>query len=106
MNIIASGTIWRTNTPKSVCRRVSSRSRFSNRSRRSRMVSSIRVARSFFGLLLSGLFLLAPVDVALAQSDWRKDWERVLQEAKKEGKIVAGIPARAELRKELEAVFK
>ena len=41
-----------------------------------------------------------------AQSDWKKDWERTLQEAKKEGKIVVGIPARAELRKELELVFK
>jgi hypothetical protein len=36
----------------------------------------------------------------------KKDWERSVQEAKKEGMIVVGIPARAELRKELEAVFK
>ena len=41
-----------------------------------------------------------------AQSDWKKEWERNLQEAKKEALIVVGIPARAELRKELEAVFK
>jgi ABC-type Fe3+ transport system substrate-binding protein len=50
--------------------------------------------------------LWGSVGDALAQTDWRKDWERTLQEAKREGKIVAGIPARAELRKELEAVFK
>ena len=43
---------------------------------------------------------------ATAQSDWKKDWERSVQEAKKEGKIVVGIPARAELRKQLEAIFK
>ena len=43
---------------------------------------------------------------ASAQIDWRKDWERSVQDAKKEGKLVAGIPARAELRKQLEAVFK
>lgn len=41
-----------------------------------------------------------------AQTDWKKDWERTLQEAKKEGKIVVGIPARPELRKQVEAVFK
>jgi ABC-type Fe3+ transport system substrate-binding protein len=45
-------------------------------------------------------------DTVLAQSDWKKDWERVQQEAKKEGLIVVGIPARAELRKELEKIFK
>ena len=39
---------------------------------------------------------------ASAQSDLKKDWERIQIEAKKEGLIVAGIPARAELRKELE----
>ena len=43
---------------------------------------------------------------AQAQFDWKKEWERSLQEAKKERVIVVGIPARAELRKELEAVFK
>jgi len=43
---------------------------------------------------------------ASAQSDWKKDWERIQIEAKKEGLIVAGIPARAELRKELERTFK
>jgi iron(III) transport system substrate-binding protein len=42
----------------------------------------------------------------LGQSDGKKEWERTLQEAKKEGRIVVGIPARAELRKALEAVFK
>jgi ABC-type Fe3+ transport system substrate-binding protein len=41
-----------------------------------------------------------------AQVDWKKDWERSLQEARKEGKLVAGIPARPELRIQLEAVFK
>jgi iron(III) transport system substrate-binding protein len=55
---------------------------------------------------LSGLFFLASVANVLAQTDWKKEWERTLQEAKKEGKIVVGIPARAELRKELEATFK
>ena len=43
---------------------------------------------------------------AFAQSDWKRDWERTVQDAKKEGKLVVGIPARPELRKELEALFK
>jgi hypothetical protein len=42
----------------------------------------------------------------MAQSDWKSDWEKSLQAAKKEGKIVVGIPARPELRKQLEAVFR
>src|SRR3954468_13847887 len=46
------------------------------------------------------------VGAAGAQSDWKKDWERLQEEAKKEALVVVGIPARAELRKELEKVFK
>ena len=60
----------------------------------------------FIWAAISVLFFLASVGNAPAQVDWKKEWERNLQEAKKEGKIVAGIPARAELRTQLEAVFK
>lgn len=56
--------------------------------------------------LVFALAVLLSASDLCAQSDWKKDWERALQEAKKEGKIVVGIPARAELRKELELVFK
>jgi ABC-type Fe3+ transport system substrate-binding protein len=52
------------------------------------------------------LFLAGSIGDALAQLDWKKEWEKTLQEAKREGKIVAGIPARAELRKQLELTFK
>ena len=55
-------------------------------------------------LLIAGFF--AWTGSAGAQVDWKKEWERSLQGAKKEGKIVAGIPARSELRKELEKIFK
>jgi iron(III) transport system substrate-binding protein len=55
---------------------------------------------------LAMVFILAPGGNLFAQTDWKKDWERALSEAKKEGKIVVGIPARAELRKELELIFK
>jgi ABC-type Fe3+ transport system substrate-binding protein len=53
-----------------------------------------------------GLFSWGAVGQGLAQVDWKKEWEKSLQEAKKEGQIVVGIPARPELRKQLEAVFK
>ena len=56
--------------------------------------------------ILLGLLSWGATRTAQAQFDWKKEWERSLQEAKKEGVIVVGIPARAELRKELEAVFK
>lgn len=55
---------------------------------------------------LFGLFFLSLLGDALAQANWNKEWERSLLEAKREGKIVIGIPARAELRKQLEAIFK
>ena len=51
------------------------------------------------------LFLLLGIAVQ-AHAQAEREWERVLQAAKKEGKVVAGIPARAELRTQLEAVFK
>jgi iron(III) transport system substrate-binding protein len=60
----------------------------------------------FIWLALAALFLSGSVRVLFAQSDWKKEWERTLQQAKKEGKIVVGISARAELRKELETVFE
>jgi iron(III) transport system substrate-binding protein len=56
--------------------------------------------------IVSGMIYSVWLGSATAQVDWKKDWERSLQEAKKDGKIVAGIPARAELRKQLDAVFK
>ena len=66
---------------------------------------SRRTKQKLFTILL-GLLSWGAAHTAQAQVDWKKEWERSLQEAKKEGVIVVGIPARAELRKELEAVFK
>jgi ABC-type Fe3+ transport system substrate-binding protein len=70
------------------------------------MLFFTRRRRYFVGLALAAFFFFASVIISVAQVDWKKEWEKTLQEAKKEGKIVVGIPARAELRKELEAVFK
>lgn len=70
------------------------------------MLFFTRGRRYFISLALAAFFFFASVIISVAQVDWKKEWERTLQEAKKEGKIVVGIPARAELRKELETVFK
>ena len=45
--------------------------------------------------------LLLPIMSVRAQSDW----DKTVEAAKKEGKIVAGIPASAELRKALDDTF-
>ena len=66
----------------------------------------VRRRYSLVWLALVGVFFLGSTRELIAQGDWKKEWERTLEEAKKEGMIVVGIPARAELRKELEAVFK
>jgi iron(III) transport system substrate-binding protein len=42
---------------------------------------------------------------AFAQSGWQAEWQRVLEAAGKEGKLVAGIPASPELRSGLEKGF-
>ena len=52
----------------------------------------------------SGVLLLA--NPALSQTGASTDWERTVAAAKKEGKVVAGIPASADLRKQLETAFK
>jgi ABC-type Fe3+ transport system substrate-binding protein len=70
------------------------------------MLCSGRSRCSFIWVGLSSLFFWAATGNVLAQSDWKQDWQKTVQEAKKEGTIVAGIPARAELRKQLEPVFK
>jgi len=56
-----------------------------------------------FSMFVACIF--AP-EYARAQSTWQSEWERTLEAAKKEGKVVVGIPPSAELRKELESGFK
>ncbi len=69
------------------------------------MQSTAHILRIAVSLILCNLVFGTTAGTALAQSDW-KEWERTVQDAKKEGMIVAGIPARPELRKQLEAIFK
>ena len=70
------------------------------------MQSSVHITQSQVSMILCNLFFWIIAGNAQGQGDWKKEWERTVQEAKKEGMIVAGIPARPELRKQLEAIFK
>jgi len=43
---------------------------------------------------------------AQTQSNWQQEWDKTIAAAKKEGKVVVGLPPSAELRRELEPAFK
>jgi iron(III) transport system substrate-binding protein len=59
------------------------------------------------GIFAAGFFLfILALRSAVAQSGWQSEWEQTLAAAKKEGKVIVGIPPSAELRKELEPAFK
>lgn len=65
-------------------------------------------ARHFFALLAvaSIVNFAQPSHGAEDSPAWRAEWERTLAAAKKEGKVVAGVPASADLRKAIEKEFK
>ena len=54
-------------------------------------------------------YVLVSVTASLSAGDakpaWQVDWEKSVDAAKKEAKVVAGVPASAELRKTLEVIF-
>ena len=56
-------------------------------------------------IALQVVWLRSPTDV-LAQTGSSPEGERIVAAAKKEGKLVAGIPASADLRKQIETSFK
>jgi ABC-type Fe3+ transport system substrate-binding protein len=51
------------------------------------------------------LLVVIPVD-KLWPADWQSEWKSTIESAKQEGKIVVGIPAQSDLRKELQAIFE
>src|SRR6266508_750043 len=61
-----------------------------------------------FSAALIGLvvFVASLADGAETKASWQVEWEATLGAAKSEGKLVAAIPASAELRKKIEEVFK
>jgi len=68
------------------------------------------VAKKFYlvtGLLVvCGLGIRTPISAQTAKPAWQAEWERTMELAKKEGKIVISIPASSELRQALEDGFK
>ena len=62
-----------------------------------------QVLGEMISLVLCAWILWGNIGVVQAQIDWKKEWERTLQEAKKEGTVVAGIPARVVGRPSVEA---
>jgi ABC-type Fe3+ transport system substrate-binding protein len=63
----------------------------------------VKILFGSFFLFLISTFASRPV---YAQSASQSEWEKTLAAAKKEGKVVVGLPPSAELRKELEPAFK
>lgn len=57
-------------------------------------------------LVIFGLFVRGGLIAAEARPAWQVEWEKTIESARKEGKVVAAIPASAELRKRIEEVFK
>src|SRR5262245_23312912 len=49
---------------------------------------------------------LSAYGAAFSQTNASVDWERIVAAARKEGRLAAGIPASADLRKQMEATFK
>ncbi len=52
------------------------------------------------------LLVVGSLGLARAQQAWPAEWEKTVAAAKKEGKVVVGLPPSAELRRELEPAFK
>ncbi len=65
-----------------------------------------RLPRVLFAIILSFFLSPHPVRGAQEKAAWQADFEKTLAAAKKEGKVVVAIPPSAELRKQLETVFK
>ncbi|MEO6163579.1 MAG: extracellular solute-binding protein [Candidatus Binatia bacterium] len=57
-------------------------------------------------ILFSLVFLAGHPEIVLAQQSWQAEWDKTVAAAKREGKVVVGLPPSAELRRELEPAFK
>src|SRR3989337_1704288 len=60
----------------------------------------------FIFISVSALFNASSLQAQTAKPPVQQDWEKTVESAKKEGKVVVSIPASAELRKQLESGFK
>jgi iron(III) transport system substrate-binding protein len=62
--------------------------------------------RTVAPVLFSLIVVIASHGYLYAQQAWQAEWDKTLAAAKKEGKVVVGLPPSAELRRELEPAFK
>src|SRR6185295_2452626 len=62
--------------------------------------------RVYLIVLVSALGVLFFFGEVPPQSNWQQEWDETIAAARKEGKVVVGLPPSAELRKELEPAFK
>jgi ABC-type Fe3+ transport system substrate-binding protein len=60
------------------------------------------VARVLYCLIV----VIGSYSIVHAQQSWQAEWDKTMAAAKKEGKVVVGLPPSAELRRELEPAFK
>ena len=66
----------------------------------------MRITRALIIVVASLLWLRADtVPAAETKPSWQTDWDKTVEAAKNEGKLVAAIPASAELRKTITDVF-
>ena len=65
------------------------------------------MSRILFWVILISLLLSSAQQSAAAETKlaWQIEWEKTIDAARKDGKVVAGVPASAELRKSLEETF-
>ncbi|MBI2210836.1 MAG: extracellular solute-binding protein [Deltaproteobacteria bacterium] len=69
----------------------------------------MRKSAYLFSAGLIGAFFVLPLSIRAAQaprSSWQAEWDKAVEGAKKEGRVVVSVPASAEVRKGLEEGFK
>src|SRR3989442_860891 len=67
---------------------------------------SMTSLRFMFAIALALLWICDSVSAQTVNPNWKAEWDRTLESAKKEGKVVVSIPASAELRKLIENALK
>ena len=65
-----------------------------------------RVMKEWFKLVALIVLVAEPVLAQTSKPAWQTEWDKTVEAAKKEGKVVVSIPASAELRKMTEETFK
>ena len=68
---------------------------------------SVKILGRFLGYALVFACVVVPFQSSAQtnKTSWQTEWEKALDGAKKEGKVVISIPASAEMRKQLEEAF-